>query len=108
MSSLPTDCTSEEGAIQGWEPHSQEDEHNLVTITVEEGGSEAKDEDVEEPAQFPVLPPLVYLPPQLSHVNALTTLQLLKPIKSIDFYDFYGFDPPQICSRHFQSPQNLS
>ena len=72
---------------------------------VEEGGSEAKDEDVEEPAQFPMLPPLVYLPPQLSHVNALTSLKLLKRIESIDSYDF---DPPQICSRHFQSPQKLS
>ena len=79
-----------------------------VSAGVEEGGSEAKDEDVEEPAQFPMLPPLVYLPPQLSHLNALSSLQLLKCIESIDSYDLYVFDPPQICSRHFQSPQNLS
>ena len=51
-----------------------------VSAGVEEGGSEAKDEDVEEPAQFPMLPPLVYLPAQLSHLNALSSLQLLKHI----------------------------
>ena len=47
---------------------------------VEEGGSEAKDEDVEEPAQLPMLPPLLHLPPQIFHVNALTSFPLLKRV----------------------------
>ena len=42
-----------------------------VSSTVEERGSEAEDEDVEEPAQFPMLPPFLDLNPQLAQVNGL-------------------------------------
>ena len=51
-----------------------------VSPRVGEGGDEAKDEDVEETAQFPMLPPLLDLTQQLSHVNALTFFLLLKHI----------------------------
>ena len=51
-----------------------------VGARVEEGGGEAQDEDVEEGAQLPMLPPLLHLPPQLSHVNVFTFVRLLKHI----------------------------
>ena len=37
-----------------------------VSPRVGERGSEAMDEDVEEPAQLPLLPPILHLPPQVS------------------------------------------
>ena len=76
-------------AIYGKTPNEVE-----VSPGVKEGGSEAKDEDVEEAAQLPMLPPLLHLPPQLYHVNALTAFPLLKRIELIHSYDFSGFDPP--------------
>ena len=48
-----------------------------VSPGVEERGGEAKDEDVEEPAQLPMLPPLLDLPPQLTPVNVFTFVPLL-------------------------------
>ena len=51
-----------------------------VSPRVGERGDEAKDEDVEETAQFPMLPPLLDLTQQPSHVNALTFFLLLKHI----------------------------
>ena len=51
-----------------------------VSPRVGDGGSEAEDEDVEEAAQLPMLPPILSLTQQLPHVNALTFFLLLKHI----------------------------
>ena len=63
-----------------------------VGACVEEGGSEAKDENVEEGAQLPVLPPLLHLLPQLSHTNAITSSLLLIQVNRLLY--FSGFDQP--------------
>ena len=51
-----------------------------VSPRVGEGSNEAKDKNLEEAAQLPMLPPILHLTQQLSHVNALTFLLLLKHI----------------------------
>ena len=51
-----------------------------VSPGVKESGGDAKDEDAEKPAQLPMLPPLLHLPPQLSHMNVFAFVLLLKHI----------------------------
>ena len=63
-----------------------------VGARVEEGGDKAKDEDVEEGAQLPMLPPLLHLLPQLSHTNAITSSLLLIQVNRLLY--FSGFDQP--------------
>ena len=48
-----------------------------VSARVKEGGAKAKEEDAEEGAPLPVLPPLLQLYPQLSHTNAITSFLFL-------------------------------
>ena len=43
-----------------------------ISAGVKDGDGEAEDEDIEEPAQLPVLLPVLDLLPQLSHINAIT------------------------------------
>ena len=49
-----------------------------VSPRVGERGNEAKDKHLEEAAQLPMLPPILHLTEQLSHLDALTSFLLLK------------------------------